>query len=515
MDVYASLTDAVGDTPMVRLNRITAGLTAPVYAKLEYVNPGGSVKDRAALAMVRAAEESGELRPGGTIVEGTSGNTGVGLAMVAAQRGYRCVFALPDKTSDEKVAVLRAYGARVVLCRSGLPLEHPGHVFNTAVRIAAETPGGWHANQYDNGANPVAHYRTTGPEIWRQTDGRITHLVAGVGTGGTITGTGEYLKEASGGRVTVVGADPEASRYSGGDGRPYFVESIGHYLHPETVEDRWPECYRRSAVDRFERIGDRESLLTARRLAREEGLLAGGSAGTAVAGALRVAAELGPDDLVVVVLPDSGRNYLSKVHDDGWLRHWGFLDGDGTRPVVGDAASTPLGMSLRPSGTVRQALAALEERARQNGSDGHGADAAALVTMVPERPERPVMGTEIVGSVTARLLREAVATSAAHPDDALRDHLAPPPPAFGSGEPAADALAALDGHAAETAVVLLDGRAQALVGRAALAALVRSRDAASGARDAATDDTTEAATDTTPDVATDDKRDAAAAPVGA
>ncbi|WKX69451.1 PLP-dependent cysteine synthase family protein [Streptomyces sp. XD-27] len=515
MDAYASLTDAVGDTPLVRLNRITAGLTAPVYAKLEYVNPGGSVKDRAALAMVRAAEEAGELRPGGTIVEGTSGNTGVGLAMVAAQRGYRCVFVLPDKTSDEKVAVLRAYGARVVLCRSGLPLEHPDHVFNTAVRIAAETPGGWHANQYDNNANPVAHYRTTGPEIWRQTGGRITHLVAGVGTGGTITGAGEYLKEAGGGRVTVVGADPEASRYSGGDGRPYFVESIGHYLHPETVEDRWPDVYRRSVVDRFERIGDRESLLTARRLAREEGLLAGGSAGTAVAAALRVAAELGPEHLVVVVLPDSGRNYLSKVHDDGWLRHWGFLDGDGTGPVVGDAPSTPLGLSLRPSATVGQTLATLEERAGEKRPDGRGADTAALVTMVPERPDRPVMGTEILGSVTARLLRESLATGAAHPDDALRDHLAPAPPAFGSGEPAADALAALDGHAAETAVVLFDGRARALVGRAALAALVRAQDAAADGPGTAPETAPDAASDDTTDAVTDAVTDAAAAPVGA
>ncbi|TGA92944.1 PLP-dependent cysteine synthase family protein, partial [Streptomyces palmae] len=377
MDVHASLLSAVGETPLVRLNRVTARLSTPVYAKLEYVNPGGSVKDRAALSMVSAAEEAGLLAPGGTIVEGTSGNTGVGLAMVAAQRGYRCVFTLPDKTSAEKIAVLRAYGAEVVVCPSGLPLEHPDHVFNTAVRIAAERPGGWHANQYDNAANPAAHYRTTGPEIWRQTDGRITHLVAGVGTGGTLTGAGEYLREAAGGRVTVVGADPEASVYGGGDGRPYFVESIGHVLHPETVEDRWPESYRPEAVDRIERIGDRESLLTARRLAREEGLLVGGSAGTAVAAALRVAAEAGPDDLVVVVLPDSGRNYLSTVHDDAWLRHWGFLDGDGGGPVVGEAGSVPIGPRLRPADTVRQALDVL---AGPSGARP-GREGAALVTV--------------------------------------------------------------------------------------------------------------------------------------
>jgi cystathionine beta-synthase len=326
MDVHASLVDVVGDTPLVRLNRVTGAALAPVYAKLEYVNPGGSVKDRIALAMVEAAEESGELAPGGTIVEGTSGNTGVGLAMVAAQRGYRCVFTIPDKSSAEKVAVLRAYGAEVVVCPGNVPREHPEHVYAVATRIAEETPGGWLANQYDNPANPLAHYRSTGPEIWRQTDGRVTHFVAGVGTGGTITGTGEYLKEVSGGRVTVVGADPEASTYSGGDGSPYHVESIGHFRHPDTVDDSWPESFHPAVVDRFERVADRESLLTARRLAREEGLLVGGSAGTAVAAALRVAATLTPDDLVVVLLPDSGRNYLSKVYDDAWLRELGFAE---------------------------------------------------------------------------------------------------------------------------------------------------------------------------------------------
>ncbi|MFE4689779.1 PLP-dependent cysteine synthase family protein [Streptomyces sp. NPDC056749] len=340
MDVHASLTDVVGNTPLVRLNRVTSGATAPVYVKLEYVNPGGSVKDRIALSMVEAAEEAGQLPPGGTIVEGTSGNTGVGLAMVAAQRGYRCVFAIPEKSSAEKIAVLRAYGAEVIVCPGDVPREHPDHVHSVAHRVAAETPGGWLADQYDNPANPRAHYRTTGPEIWRQTDGRITHLVSGIGTGGTITGTGEYLKEVSAGRVTVVGADPEASLYSGGDGSPYHVESIGRFRHPETVDDTWPRSYHPSVVDRFERISDQDSLLTARRLAREEGLLAGGSAGTAVAAALRVATELGPDDLVVVLLPDSGRNYLSKVFDDDWLRGIGLPDEEvADRPAQPPAAS--------------------------------------------------------------------------------------------------------------------------------------------------------------------------------
>ncbi|WP_443078573.1 PLP-dependent cysteine synthase family protein [Streptomyces sp. NBC_01497] len=348
MDVHASLTDAVGNTPLVRLNRVTGGALAPVYVKLEYVNPGGSVKDRIALSMVEAAEKAGLLLPGGTIVEGTSGNTGVGLAMVAAQRGYGCVFTIPEKSSAEKVAVLRAYGAEVIVCPSDVPREDPRHVRSVAARVAAETPGGWLANQYDNPDNPRAHYRTTGPEIWRQTDGRISHLVSGIGTGGTITGTGEYLKEVSGGRVTVVGADPEASVYSGGDGGPYAVESIGHARHPLTLQDTWPTSYHPEVVDRFERNSDRDSLLTARRLAREEGLLVGGSAGTAVAAAVRVAAGLGPDDLVVVLLPDSGRNYLSKVFDDDWMRQLG-LPVDEDSPRSGHAEGLPAKVPDEPS----------------------------------------------------------------------------------------------------------------------------------------------------------------------
>src|ERR1700685_3978749 len=335
MTVYESVTDAIGDTPLFRLSRLGAGSAAPVYAQAGFLSGGGSVKDRAALSMVEQAERDGPLRPGGTIVEATSGNTGIGLAIVGRQRGYRVTVVVSDRSAQEKSDVLRAYGAEVIIGSSTLPRQHPDHLSNAARRLADATPGGWLANQYDNPANPLAHVRTTGPEIWQQTEGRITHFVAGGGTGGTISGAGRYLKETSGGRVRVIGADPENSTYSGGDGSPYYVESIGHFLHPETDEDVWPESFHADVVDWFERVSDRESLATARRLAREDGLLAGPSSGTAVAAALRVARELGPSDVVVVLLPDSGRSYLSKVFNDDWMRRWGFLEEplDGTLTV--------------------------------------------------------------------------------------------------------------------------------------------------------------------------------------
>ena len=294
MSVYESVADAIGDTPLFRLGRLGAGLAAPIYAKAEFLNIGGSVKDRAALSMIEQAERDGSLRPGGTIIEATSGNTGIGLTIVGRRRGYRVIAGVSDKSAQEKVDILRAYGAEVVLAPTSLPRQHPDHLFNVVRRLEADIPGAWLANQYDNPANPEVHRRTTGPEVWAQTEGRITHFVAGIGTGGTISGVGGHLHEVSGGRVTVVGADPEASAYSGGDGSPYYVESIGHFVHPDTADDLWPQSFDRGVVDRFEQIGDRESLLTARRLAREEGLLAGPSSGTAVAAALRVARDPRP-----------------------------------------------------------------------------------------------------------------------------------------------------------------------------------------------------------------------------
>ncbi|MER5354527.1 pyridoxal-phosphate dependent enzyme [Kitasatospora sp. NPDC002551] len=459
--VHESVLDAIGGTPLFRLARLGAGLAAPVYAKAEFLSIGGSVKDRAALSMVLAAERDGLLAPGGTIVEATSGNTGIGLAIVGRQRGYRVIAGVADRAAPEKSDILRAYGAEVVLAPTAVPLEDPAHLFNVVRRLAEEIPGAWLADQYDNRANPDAHVRTTGPEIWEQTGGRVTHFVAGVGTGGTITGTGGHLKAVSGGAVTVIGADPESSVYGGGDGSPYFVESIGHFVHPDTAEDRWPQSYRRDVADAFERIPDRESLLTARRLAREEGILAGPSSGTAVAAALRVARRLGPEDLVVVLLPDSGRSYLSKVHSDAWMRQWGFLEEDvpaqrqgGLRRLL-DAAG-PL-VTVDADATVGAA-----ERALRGAPGG-------VAPVVLARPARPygVSAIEVVGSVSRDVLAAALADGTAKPDDSLGALLGPALPAVGVGQSAAEARAAL-GQAHPGVLVLVDGRAAGVLPRAAL-----------------------------------------------
>src|ERR1035437_2118797 len=282
MQVHDSLSELVGNTPLVRLRSVTRGIPgSAVLDKVEYFNPGGSVKDRIAMRMIAAAEAAGDLRPGGTIVEPTSGNTGVGLAIVAAERGYRCVFVCPDKVGQDKIGVLRAYGADVVVCPGTVAPHHPDSYYSVARRLAAETPGGWQPDQYANAQNPASHYATTGPEIWSQTDGAVTHFVAGIGTGGTITGAGRYLKEISGGTVRIIGADPEGSVYSGGSGRPYLVEGVG--------EDIWPATYDPSVCDEIIAISDAESFGMTRRLAREEALLTGGSSGLAAAAALRVA----------------------------------------------------------------------------------------------------------------------------------------------------------------------------------------------------------------------------------
>lgn len=437
MDVADSILDLVGNTPLVRLRRIAEEeqLRCDLLAKVEQGNPGGSVKDRVAVAMVDAAEAAGLLRPGGTIVEPTSGNTGAGLAIVAAQRGYRCIFVMSDKMSDEKVALLRAYGAEVVVCPTAVPPEDPRSYYSTAERLVRETPGAFRPDQYSNPANPRAHELTTGPEIWRQTAGRVTHFVAGIGTGGTITGVARHLKRRNP-AVQVIGADPSGSVYSGGTGRPYLVEGVG--------EDFWPATYDPSVVDRVVEVSDADSFLTARRVTRREGLLIGGSGGTAVHAALEVARGCGPGDVVVVLLPDSGRNYLSKVYDDAWMSDMGFLRAPG--PVVGDVLATkddriPALVLVTPGEPGRAAIA----RMRETG-------VSQLVVSVTD--ELPLAAKEVTGTVRELELMDLVFRDASALDRPVGELCGPPMPMIGIGEPVARVVECLDQG---PAVLVLDG----------------------------------------------------------
>ncbi|MFF5025918.1 cystathionine beta-synthase [Streptomyces collinus] len=459
MRFHDSMISLVGNTPLLRLNSVTKGIQATVLAKVEYFNPGGSVKDRIALRMIEAAEQSGELKPGGTIVEPTSGNTGVGLAIVAQQKGYKCIFVCPDKVSTDKINVLRAYGAEVVVCPTAVAPEHPDSYYNVSDRLVRETPGAWKPDQYSNPNNPLSHYHSTGPELWEQTEGKITHFVAGVGTGGTISGTGRYLKDVSDGKVKVIGADPEGSVYSGGSGRPYLVEGVG--------EDFWPSAYDRTVADEIVPVSDKDSFQMTRRLAKEEGLLVGGSCGMAVVGALRVAERLGPDDVVVVLLPDSGRGYLSKIFNDEWIGQHGFSEETSTGQTAGAVLAQkadaeegiPNFVHMHPTETVGEAISVLRE---------YGVSQMPVVAPGAGHPD--VMAGEVIGAVEERVLLHALVADHAPSDAPLEKYMSEPLPVVGSGEPVERLMSALEGR--DAAVVLVDGKPSGIVTRQDLLAFL-------------------------------------------
>ena len=433
MEVADSLLDLVGNTPMVRLDRMGRDLPCPLVAKLEILNPGGSVKDRPAMAMIQAAEQAGLLGPGSTIVEGTSGNTGVGLAIVAARRHYRCVFVIPDKMAAEKVALLRAYGAEVVLCPTAVAPDHPDSYYSVTARLTDEIPGAFHPDQYHNLENPASHFATTGPEIWRQSAGRVSHFVAGIGTGGTICGIARYLKSQNP-DVQIVGADPEGSVYSGGSGRPYLVEGIG--------EDFWPTTYDPRLVDRVVMVSDTDSFLTARRLAVDEGILAGGSTGTAVWAALQLAPELRRDDVVIVLVPDSGRGYLSKLYNDEWMADHGFLKTSGH--TVADllqhkGGRLPGMIHLHPGETVRQAIAVMAE---------YDVSQVAVIQAEP-----PLAEAEVVGAVRERDLMQRALRDPEILERTVAEIMGLPLPSVGIGETVEIALQRLE---MSPAVTVLD-----------------------------------------------------------
>ncbi len=437
MKYAQTILDLVGNTPLVRLNKVTDSITATVLVKVEYLNPGGSSKDRIATRIIDAAERDGLLGPGGTIVEPTSGNTGVGLALVAQQRGYKCVFVLPDKVGEDKRNVLTAYGAEIVVTPTSVAPDSPESYYSVSDRLARDIPGAFKPNQYSNPNGPLSHYETTGPEIWRDTEQKITHFVAGIGTGGTISGTGKYLKEVSAGAVRIVGADPVGSVYSGGTGRPYLVEGVG--------EDFWPEAYDPSVVDDIVAVTDAESFAMTVRLAREEGLLVGGSSGMAVVAALSVARTLGPDDVVVVLLPDGGRGYLGKVFNEKWMQSYGFALPSEEKTVAdvlgGKNGEIPDLVHVHPTDTVRDAM---------NIMTTYGVSQLPVLSAEP-----PVVMGEVIGAIDERTLLEHIFSGRAQLNDAVGGFVGAPLALIGAGESVATARDALG--VSDALLVTVDG----------------------------------------------------------
>jgi cystathionine beta-synthase len=435
-EIHESVLELIGETPVVRLSRLDPDLRTPLVAKVEFLNPGGSVKDRPAVAMIDAAERDGLLRPGGTLVEPTSGNTGLGLAMVAALRGYRVIAVMPDKMSREKIDTLRAFGTEVVVCPTAVEPDSPQSYYRVADRLTEEIDGAFQPNQYFNPANPEAHYRTTGPELWRQTGGRLTHLVIAVGTGGTISGVGRYVKEQNP-DVQVIGADPEGSIYSGGPVHTYRVEGIG--------EDFWPETLDREVIDRYVRVSDRDSFLLARRLVAREGIFAGGSTGTALCAALAVAREVDdPEALVATLIPDGGRPYVSKVFNDSWMREHGYLGDQGALTVgevIRDRGDPRPMLTVGSHDTVGRVLDLMRE---------HGVSQIPVVSGEE--------GRAFVGTVSERSLLMA---SADHPGilgEPVTEVIEPPLPELAADSPAIEAIRLILGER-RPVIVVEDGRA--------------------------------------------------------
>jgi cystathionine beta-synthase len=452
---YPTVLELIGATPIVRLERFGRETGATLLAKLEFLNPGGSNKDRIGLAMIEAAEREGRLRPGGTIVEPTSGNTGVGLAIAAARKGYRCIFVMPDKMSQEKISTLRAFGAEVVITPTAVEHDSPESYYSVSDRLAEEIPGGFKPDQYSNPANPQAHYETTGPELWEQTGGEVDAVVISVGTGGTITGVGRYFKERNP-EILIVGADPEGSVFTADEAHPvhpYLVEGIG--------KDTWPETLDRAVVDEWVRVGDRDSFLAARRLAREEGLLVGGSSGTTAWAALELARRLGPAARIVLTLPDGGRSYLSKFYDDNWMIQYGFMERAAPAPRVdevlrfrrGEEHDLPDLVTIESHAKVGTAIELMQR---------YG------ISQLPVVRHEPVEAlTDVVGSIQERSLLDLVFRN----PDALNEDVAvamqPPLATVDVGASLDDVFADLSG-ASSAVLVGASGRPAAILTRSDL-----------------------------------------------